>query len=159
MLQCGAKNVNPLERFCRRCPLLPSYLSYLLPSMAHAGVIKCADRGREINLAAAAMLAHPGINGKIILLEPRRLARVTLRNDWRSCLTKSQAIPLLPDACAKLRRAEYPPGSGYQGVLTRMIQRDPELSGVGLVSLMNFMSAACRRIWRWRCYSCATRSA
>ncbi|XPE61147.1 hypothetical protein ACNKHT_00975 [Shigella flexneri] len=40
-----------------------------------------------------------------------------------------------------------------EGVLTRMIQRDPELSGVGLVILMSFMSAACRRIWRWRCYS------
>ncbi len=132
MLQCGAKNVNPLERLCRRCPLLPSYLNYLPLSIVAAGIIKCADRGREINLAAAELLAHPGINGKIILLEPRRLRRVTSRNGWRSCLTKSQAIPWLPDACAKLRRAEYPPGSGSEGVLTRMIQRDPELSGVGL---------------------------
>ncbi len=49
-------------------------------------------------------------------------------------------------------------------VLTRMIQRDPELSGVGLVILDEFLerslqedlalvSAACRRIWRWRCYT------
>ncbi len=159
MLQCGAKNVNPLERFVSRCPLLPSYLNYLPLSIVRRSIIKCADRGREINLAAAAIAAHPGINGKIILLEPRRLAARTSRNGWRSCLTKSQAIPLATDACAKLRRAEYPPGSSYRRVLTRMIQRDPELSGVGLVILMNFMSAACRRIWRWRCYSMSTRSA
>lgn len=73
MLQCGAKNVNPLERFVSSLPLLPSYL-IALPRWCIAGVIKCADRGRKSTWLPLQLLAHPGINGKIILLEPRRLA-------------------------------------------------------------------------------------
>ncbi len=159
MLQCGAKNVNPLERFVSSLPLLPSYLNYLPLSIVRRRCYKCADRGREINLAAAATAGASGINGKIILLEPRRLAARNVRNGWRSCLTKSQAIPLATGWCAKLRRAEYPPGSSYRRRAARMIQRDPELSGVGLVILDEFMSVACRRIWRWRCYSMCNKSA
>lgn len=51
------------------------------------------------------LLAHPGINGKIILLEPRRLAA---RNDWRSCLTKSQAIPLATGCVRKTASGRIP---------------------------------------------------
>ncbi len=110
------------------------------------------------------LLAHPGINGKIILLEPRRLAartvanriaeelktepggcigykvrfsdhvsdntmvklmtdgillaeiqqgrvvwrRVTSRNGWRSCLTKSQAIPLATGCVRKTASGQIP---------------------------------------------------
>ncbi len=128
MLQCGAKNVNLWSVLCRRCPLLPSYLNYLPSRLCAAGIIKCADRGREINRLPLQLLAHPGINGKIILLERVVWRRVTSRNDWRSCLTKSRRYRWLPDACAKLRRAEYPLEVVTEGVLTRMIQRDPELS-------------------------------
>ncbi len=38
-----------------------------------------------------------------------------------------------------------------EGVLTRMIQRDPELRGAGLVILTNFMSAVYSGMKRWRC--------
>lgn len=51
------------------------------------------------------LLAHPGINGKIILLEPRRLAA---RNGWRSCLTKSQAIPLATGCVRKTASGRIP---------------------------------------------------
>lgn len=51
------------------------------------------------------LLAHPGINGKIILLEPRRLAA---RNVWRSCLTKSQAIPLATGCVRKTASGRIP---------------------------------------------------
>ena len=54
------------------------------------------------------LLAHPGINGKIILLEPRRLAARNVAQRLAELLNEK------PDACAKLRRAEYPPGSGYR---------------------------------------------
>ncbi len=61
------------------------------------------------------LLAHPGINGKIILLEPRRLAARNVAQRLAELLNeKPGRYRWLPDACAKLRRAEYPPGSGYR---------------------------------------------
>lgn len=99
------------------------------------------------------LLAHPGINGKIILPEPRRLAARNVAQRLAELLNESR------DTVGYRMRAQNCVGPNTrtevvtEGVLTRMIQRDPELSGVGLVILMNFMSAACRRIWRWRCYS------
>lgn len=61
-----------------------------------------------------------------------------MRNDWRSCLTKSR------DTVGYRMRAQNRVGPNTrtevvtEGVLTRMIQRDPELSGVGLVILDEF---------------------
>lgn len=61
------------------------------------------------------LLAHPGINGKIILLEPRRLAARNVAQRLAELLNeKARRYRWLPDACAKLRRAEYPHGSGYR---------------------------------------------
>ncbi len=123
---------------CRRCPLLPSYLSYCCPRWCIAGVIKCADRGREINRLPLQLLAHPGINGKLSCWSRVVWRRVTLRNDWRSCLTKAG------DTVGYRMRAQNCVGPNTrpevvtEGVLTRMIQRDPELSGVGLVILDEF---------------------
>lgn len=44
-----------------------------------------------------------------------------------------------------------------EGILTRMLQNDPELTGVGLVILMNFTSAASVPIWPLRCCSTFSR--
>lgn len=83
------------------------------------------------------LLAHPGINGKLSS-EPRRLAARNVAQRLAELLNEKPRYRWLPDACAKLRRAKYPPEVVTEGVLTRMIQRDPELSGVGLVILDEF---------------------
>ncbi len=44
------------------------------PAACAAGFAQRADRRREVDLAAAADLAEGNIAGRIILLEPRRLA-------------------------------------------------------------------------------------
>ncbi len=94
--------------------------------------------GPEINRCRCNCWRIPALTGKLSFWSRVVWRRVTLRNDWRSCLTKAGRYRWLPDACAKLRRAEYPPEVVTEGVLTRMIQRDPELSGVGLVILDEF---------------------
>ena len=37
-----------------------------------------------------------------------------------------------------------------EGILTRMLQQDPELSGVDLLIFMNSMNAVCKQIRHWR---------
>ena len=107
--------------------------------MCAAGIIKCADRGREINPLPLQLLAHPGINGKIILLEPRRLAARNVAQRLAELLNEKPG-----DTVGYRMRAQNCVGPNTrpevvtEGVLTRMIQRDPELSGVGLVILDEF---------------------
>ena len=60
------------------------------------------------------------------------------RSGWLNCLAKSRGDRGFPHARRNLRRTADPPGGGYGGILTRMIQRDPELTGVGLVILDEF---------------------
>ena len=85
------------------------------------------------------LLAHPGINGKIILLEPRRLAARNVAQRLAELLNEKPG-----DTVGYRMRAQNCVGPNTrlevvtEGVLTRMIQRDPELSGVGLVILDEF---------------------
>ncbi|EMD6621561.1 TPA: ATP-dependent helicase HrpB [Escherichia coli] len=85
------------------------------------------------------LLAHPGINGKIILLEPRRLAARNVAQRLAELLNEKTG-----DTVGYRMRAQNCVGPNTrlevvtEGVLTRMIQRDPELSGVGLVILDEF---------------------
>lgn len=85
------------------------------------------------------LLAHPGINGKIILLEPRRLAARNVAQRLAELLNEKPC-----DTVGYRMRAQNCVGPNTrtevvtEGVLTRMIQRDPELSGVGLVILDEF---------------------
>ena len=67
------------------------------------------------------LLAHPGINGKIILLEPRRLAARNVAQRLAELLNEKPGdtvgYRMRAQNCvgpAKLRRAKYPPGSGYR---------------------------------------------
>ena len=75
MLQCGAKNVNPLERFVSSLPVaavLPELLTAL--DCAPQVLLSAPTGAGKSTWLPLQLLAHPGINGKIILLEPRRLA-------------------------------------------------------------------------------------
>ncbi|ENC2024948.1 ATP-dependent helicase HrpB [Escherichia albertii] len=85
------------------------------------------------------LLAHSGIDGKIILLEPRRLAARNVAQRLAELLNEKPG-----DTVGYRMRAQNCVGPNTrlevvtEGVLTRMIQRDPELNGVGLVILDEF---------------------
>ena len=104
------------------------------------------------------ILAEGNINGRIILLEPRRLAARNVAQRLAELLGEKPG-----ETVGYRMRAETCVGPNTrlevvtEGILTRMIQRDPELSGVGWRSSMNSTNAACRRIWRWRCCSTFSR--
>ncbi|MBX4383678.1 ATP-dependent helicase, partial [Mycobacterium tuberculosis] len=85
------------------------------------------------------ILAEGNIAGRIILLEPRRLAARNVAQRLAELLGEK------PGETVGFRmRAETGVGPqtrlevGTEGILTRMIQRDPELTGVGLVILDEF---------------------
>lgn len=84
-------------------------------------------------------LAHKGIKGRIILLEPRRLAARNVAQRLAELLNEKPG-----ETVGYRMRAQSCVGPATrlevvtEGVLTRMIQRDPELSGVGLVILDEF---------------------
>ncbi len=115
-------------------------LSELLTALDCAPqVLLSAPTRAEINLAAAATAGASGINGKIILLEPRRLAARNVAQRLAELLNEKPG-----DTVGYRMRAQNCVGPNTrlevvtEGVLTRMIQRDPELSGVGLVILDEF---------------------
>ncbi|WP_326924130.1 ATP-dependent helicase HrpB [Citrobacter youngae] len=85
------------------------------------------------------LLAHQGISGRIILLEPRRLAARNAAQRLAESLNEKPG-----ETVGYRMRAQSCVGPQTrlevvtEGVLTRMIQRDPELQGVGLVILDEF---------------------
>ena len=85
------------------------------------------------------LLEHRGITGRIILLEPRRLAARNVAQRLAELLNEKPG-----ETVGYRMRAQSCVGPQTQlevvteGVLTRMIQRDPELTGVGLVILDEF---------------------
>ncbi|GHL31463.1 hypothetical protein ECZU26_22880 [Escherichia coli] len=114
MLQCAAKNVNPLERFVSSLPVaavLPELLTAL--DCASQVLLSAPTGAGKSTWLPLQLLAHSAIHGKIILLEPRRLAARNVAQRLAELLNEKR-YRWLPDACAKLRRAEYPPGSGYR---------------------------------------------
>ncbi|MGX7354680.1 ATP-dependent helicase HrpB [Citrobacter sp. ESY80] len=85
------------------------------------------------------LLEHRGIKGRIILLEPRRLAARNVAQRLAELLNEKPGetvgYRMRAQSCVgPLTRLEVV----TEGVLTRMIQRDPELMGVGLVILDEF---------------------
>ncbi|MDU5690422.1 MAG: ATP-dependent helicase HrpB [Citrobacter freundii] len=110
MLQCSAKNVNTAPTGAGKSTWLPLRL-----------------------------LEHGGIKGRIILLEPRRLAARNVAQRLAELLNEKPG-----ETVGYRMRAQSCVGSQTrlevvtEGVLTRMIQRDPELTGVGLVILDEF---------------------
>ncbi|HBM9260489.1 TPA: ATP-dependent helicase HrpB [Citrobacter freundii] len=85
------------------------------------------------------LLEHGGIKGRIILLEPRRLAARNVAQRLAELLNEKPG-----ETVGYRMRAQSCVGSQTrlevvtEGVLTRMIQRDPELTDVGLVILDEF---------------------
>ncbi|EMN0397166.1 ATP-dependent helicase HrpB [Citrobacter freundii] len=85
------------------------------------------------------LLEHGGIKGRIILLEPRRLAARNVAQRLAELLNEKPG-----ETVGYRMRAQSCVGSQTrlevvtEGVLTSMIQRDPELTGVGLVILDEF---------------------
>ncbi|NDO81397.1 ATP-dependent helicase HrpB [Citrobacter sp. NCU1] len=84
-------------------------------------------------------LTHKGIQGRIILLEPRRLAARNVAQRLAELLNEKTG-----ETVGYRMRAQSCVGPQTrlevvtEGVLTRMIQRDPELNGVGMVILDEF---------------------
>ncbi|WP_139537011.1 ATP-dependent helicase HrpB [Klebsiella spallanzanii] len=85
------------------------------------------------------ILAEGKINGRIILLEPRRLAARNVAQRLAELLGEKPG-----ETVGYRMRAETCVGPNTrlevvtEGILTRMIQRDPELTGIGLVILDEF---------------------
>ncbi|MDY0921519.1 ATP-dependent helicase HrpB [Leclercia sp. CFBP8987] len=85
------------------------------------------------------ILAEGKINGKIILLEPRRIAARNVAQRLADLLGEKPG-----ETVGYRMRAETCVGANTrlevvtEGILTRMLQQDPELTGVGLVILDEF---------------------
>ena len=140
MLQCGAKNVNPLEPFVTSLPVaavLPELLTAL--DSAPQVLLSAPTGAGKSTWLPLQFLAHKGGEGRIILLEPRRLAARNVAQRLAELLNEKPG-----ETVGYRMRAQSCVGPATrlevvtEGVLTRMIQRDPELSGVGLVILDEF---------------------
>ncbi|XTZ37660.1 ATP-dependent helicase HrpB [Salmonella enterica] len=85
------------------------------------------------------LLQQSGITGRILLLEPRRLAARNVAQRLAELLNEKPG-----ETVGYRMRAETCVGPNTrlevvtEGILTRLIQQDPELSGVGLVILDEF---------------------
>lgn len=85
------------------------------------------------------ILAQGSVNGKIILLEPRRIAARNVAQRLAELLGEKPG-----ETVGYRMRAETCVGATTrlevvtEGILTRMLQHDPELTGVGLVILDEF---------------------
>lgn len=140
MLQCGAKKVNPVEPFVTSLPVA-AVLPELLTALKIAPqVLLSAPTGVGKSTWLPLQLLQQGpVAGKILLLEPRRLAARNVAQRLAEALNEKPGetvgYRMRAQSCVGPRtRLEVV----TEGVLTRMIQRDPELRGVGLVILDEF---------------------
>ncbi|TKV06905.1 ATP-dependent helicase HrpB [Citrobacter sp. wls619] len=140
MLQCSAKNVNPLESFVTSLPVAAIVPELLTALDASPQVLLTAPTGAgKSTWLPLQLLKHQGISGRIILLEPRRLAARNVAQRLAESLNEKPG-----ETVGYRMRAQSCIGPQTrlevvtEGVLTRMIQRDPELQGVGLVILDEF---------------------
>ncbi|MGU3414265.1 ATP-dependent helicase HrpB [Enterobacteriaceae bacterium C34A] len=116
-------------------------LPELLEALTHAPqVLLNAPTGAGKSTWLPLQLLQAGvIDGKIILLEPRRLAARNVAQRLAELMNEKPG-----ETVGYRMRAETCVGKNTrlevvtEGILTRMIQRDPELSGVGLVILDEF---------------------
>ena len=140
MLQCTPDKVNPLELFVTSLPVA-AVLPDLLAALRYAPqVLLNAPTGAGKSTWLPLQILHSGVvTGKIILLEPRRLAARNVAQRLAELLHEKPG-----DTVGYRMRAESCVGPATrlevvtEGILTRMLQSDPELSGVGLVILDEF---------------------
>ncbi|EFU9001481.1 ATP-dependent helicase HrpB [Salmonella enterica] len=143
MLQCGAKKVNPVEPFVTSLPVA-AVLPELLTALKTAPQVLLsaptgAGKSTWLPLQLLQLLQQGPVAGKILLLEPRRLAARNVAQRLAEALNEKPGetvgYRMRAQSCVGPRtRLEV----ATEGVLTRMIQRDPELRGVGLVILDEF---------------------
>lgn len=140
MLQCGAKKVNPVEPFVTSLPVaavLPELLTAL--KIAPQVLLSAPTGAGKSTWLPLQLLQQEPVAGKILLLEPRRLAARNVAQRLAEALNEKPGetvgYRMRAQSCVGPRtRLEVV----TEGVLTRMIQRDPELRGVGLVILDEF---------------------
>lgn len=140
MLQCGAKKVNPVEPFVTSLPVaavLPELLTAL--NTAPQVLLSAPTGAGKSTWLPLQLLQQSPVAGKILLLEPRRLAARNVAQRLAEGLNEKPG-----ETVGYRMRAQSCVGPHTrlevvtEGVLTRMIQRDPELRGVGLVILDEF---------------------
>lgn len=117
--------------------VLPALLSALQSSPQ---VLLVAPTGAGKSTWLPLQLLRQGhFSGKILLLEPRRLAARNVAQRLAECLNEQPG-----ETVGYRMRSENRTGPGTrlevvtEGILTRMLQRDPMLSGVSLVILDEF---------------------
>ena len=116
-------------------------LPELLAALAHAPqVLLSAPTGAGKSTWLPLQILHAGnISGKIILLEPRRLAARNVAQRLAELLNEKPG-----ETVGYRMRSETCIGPATrlevvtEGILTRMLQNDPELTGIGLVILDEF---------------------
>lgn len=140
MLQCGAKKVNPVEPFVTSLPVaavLPELLTAL--KTAPQVLLSAPTGAGKSTWLPLQLLQQSPVAGKILLLEPRRLAARNVAQRLAEGLNEKPG-----ETVGYRMRAQSCVGPHTrlevvtEGVLTRMIQCDPELRGVGLVILDEF---------------------
>ncbi|KNC06617.1 ATP-dependent helicase HrpB [Klebsiella sp. RIT-PI-d] len=117
--------------------VLPDLLC-ALKSAAHVLLNAPTGAGKSTWLPLQ-LLQHGDINGRILLLEPRRLAARNVAQRLAELLNEKPGqtvgYRMRSESCVgPATRLEVV----TEGILTRMIQHDPELNGVGLVILDEF---------------------
>lgn len=116
-------------------PILPDLMAAL--SKAGRAVLQAPPGAGKTTRVPLAMLQSGMITGKIIMLEPRRLAA-------RAAAERlAEGLGETPGQTVGYRmRGDSKPGSSIEvvteGILTRMIQSDPELMGIGAVIFDEF---------------------
>ncbi|SCB79003.1 ATP-dependent helicase HrpB [Kosakonia oryziphila] len=117
--------------------VLPDILAALRPS---SQVLLSAPTGAGKSTWLPLQLLQQGeVNGRILLLEPRRLAARNVAQRLAELLNEKPG-----ETVGYRMRAETCVGPNTrlevvtEGILTRLIQQDPELTGIGLVILDEF---------------------
>ncbi len=141
MLQCPPQNVNPFNGDSVASLPVSAVVEELLDALQRAPqVLLHAPTGAgKSTWLPLEILRRAGLPGKIVMLEPRRLAtkNVALRLAAQLSQAPGQAV-------GYRMRAESRSGAETrlevvtEGILTRMLQQDPELGGVSLVILDEF---------------------
>ncbi|VFS14134.1 ATP-dependent RNA helicase hrpB [Enterobacter cancerogenus] len=132
--------VNPLELFVSSLPaavVLPELLAAL--KYAPQVLLNAPTGAGKSTWLPLQILTSGVIPGKIILLEPRRLAARNVAQRLAELLNEKPGetvgYRMRADTCVgPTTRLEVV----TEGILTRMLQNDPELNGVGLVILDEF---------------------
>ncbi len=139
MLQCRHAIVNPGKRIVSTLPVaavLPELLT-ALRNKPQTLLIAPTGAGKSTWLPLSLLREMPA--GRMLLLEPRRLAARNVAQRLAEQLGEPPG-----ETVGYRMRAETCVGPNTrlevvtEGILTRMIQRDPELSGISLVLLDEF---------------------